>query len=463
MLSGCGATRGVAFRHHARHPPRSTTTNPETARRAPRACVPTAPATPNPQIPGQNLPHPRDHALRSRRPWLVRRNAPQNAPQNARPRAEPRDDPRTPRRTAEAADTPAWAALNNRGNNRQESGDIEGAIDDFTAAIELAPDEIAPRYNRGNARSLEGDLDGAIADYSDAIALDPTFAPAFQRRGLTRQRKGDAAAALADLDEAVRLAPDEPSALGERAALRALRADFEGAVRDCELALSIAPKGWKHRKGTEHLLETIRKAEAAHVAREDMSHEGHDHDDKKGKKPKKTGKKTSPKIKKHAEPEPPAAIVEEVLEGAGWSFQTVEDDEGYVDFVTMVEGDPLVEATVVRLSEELERLVLYVLLRPKAKKERRAEVAELVTRANYGMGDGNFEMDVDDGAVRFKIALDFTGMPLSPLLVRNMILDAMDTLEVYEGAFLRVFAGKAKAKAAVLAAEKAAEEAGDFS
>lgn len=348
---------------------------------------------------------------------------------------------------------------------------MEGAILDFSAAIELAKSEVAPRYNRGNARALSGDFDGALQDYSDAIKLDPSFAPAWQRRGLLRQRMEDVDGALADLNEAVRLAPEEPSALGERAAVRALRADFAGATSDCERALSIAPADWKHRRGTEHLLETIRKAEAAHVAREDVEHAG---EPKKASKKAKKGKaaettKPNGHDGAHAGGDeavraaPSVRAVEEVLEKAGWAYEVYEDDEGYLDFVTMVQEDPLIEATVVRLSEDLERVVLYALMRPKAKKERRAEMAELIARANYGMGDGNFEMDIDSGALRFKVALDFSGVPLSPLLLRNMILNTMDTLEVYEGAFLQVLAGKAKAKAAVRAAEKAAEEAGDFS
>ncbi|MBK9262835.1 MAG: hypothetical protein IPM54_23910 [Polyangiaceae bacterium] len=76
------------------------------------------------------------------------------------------------------------------------------------------------------------------------------------------------------------------------------------------------------------------------------------------------------------------------------------------------------------------------------------------------MGDGNFEMDVDEGSVRFKVALDFTGISLKTALVRNMIVDAMSTIEVYEDALARVIAGKAKAKAALQAAEQAAMQRG---
>ncbi|MDI1443672.1 YbjN domain-containing protein [Polyangium sp. 6x1] len=342
---------------------------------------------------------------------------------------------------------PPWAALNNRGNRKQEDGDLDGAIADFTKAVELAPEEHAPRYNRGNARSLAGDVHGAIDDYSKAIEIAPEFAPAWQRRGLSKQRHGDLAGAIADLDESIRLAPDEPSAYGERAALRALRADFEGAVNDCERALAIASPDWHHRPNTQHLLDTIRKA-AENQRTGTM--EG-----------KKDGKKARKGAKVEEAPRTARMVVEEVLGASGFSFALSEDEAGYVDYLAGV-GQGIVESFAIRLSEELERVVVYVLFEPKAKKELRAELAEFVTRANFGMGDGNFEMDFDDGSVRFKVALDYTDEPLSALLVRNMIFDAMDTTEVYADALARVIAGKAKAKSAVRAAEKAAMESGSL-
>ena len=345
---------------------------------------------------------------------------------------------------------PPWATLNNRGNRKQEKGDLEGAIDDFTEAVALAPGEHAPRYNRGNARSLAGDLDGALVDYTDAIELAPAFAPAWQRRGLTRQRLGDLHGAIDDLDEAVRLSPDEPSAYGERAALRALHADFAGAVQDCERALATAPPDWHHRPNTQHLLDTIRKAAESTQRTDTMNGK------KEGKKPRKAAK-----AKVEEAPRTARMAVEEVLGASGFSFALSEDEAGYVDYLAAV-GQGIVEAFAVRLSEELERVVVYVLFEPKAKKELRGELAEFVTRANFGMGDGNFEMDYDDGSVRFKVALDYTEEPLSPLLVRNMIFDAMDTTEVYADALAKVIAGKSKAKTAVRAAEKAAMESGSL-
>ncbi|MDC0748862.1 tetratricopeptide repeat protein [Polyangium mundeleinium] len=373
--------------------------------------------------------------------------APKTPAKKAARKAPTKRTPTRPILTTEAPEggMPAWAEINNRGNRKQEEGDLDGAIADFTKAMKLAPKEHAPRYNRGNARSLAGDVDGALADYTDAIKIAPDFAPAWQRRGLSKQRHGDLDGAIADLDEAIRLAPDEPSAYGERAALRALHADFAGAVEDCERALGMAAADWHHRPNTQNLLDMIRKA------------------GEKQRTETMVGKKGGTKARKGAKveeaPRTARMVVEEVLGASGFTFALSEDEAGYIDYLAAV-NQGIVESFAVRLSEELERVVVYVIFEPKAKKELRTELAEFVTRANFGMGDGNFEMDFDDGSVRFKIALDYTEEPLSPLLVRNMIFDAMDTTEVYADAIARVIAGKAKAKTAVRAAEKAAMESG---
>ena len=44
--------------------------------------------------------------------------------------------------------------------------------------------------------------------------------------------------------------------------------------------------------------------------------------------------------------------------------------------------------------------------------EMRVPMAEFLTRANYGLRIGNFEMDFEDGEVRYKSSVDFEGIEL---------------------------------------------------
>jgi hypothetical protein len=149
-------------------------------------------------------------------------------------------------------------------------------------------------------------------------------------------------------------------------------------------------------------------------------------------------------------------VVEGVLALAGWAYEQVEnDDAGWRTYVTRVEEGGPVAAFVARVSEELQRFLLYVLFGPEVSEQRRAAAAELATRANWGLGDGNFEMDFDTGELRFKIGIDFTDMPLSPIQVRNALVCAMDTVDIYSGALVRVLAGEATPAEAVAEAEAA--------
>ena len=52
-----------------------------------------------------------------------------------------------------------------RGITRFGKGDTEGAISDFSKAIEINPQMAEAHLNRGKARRAKGNLDGAIEDY----------------------------------------------------------------------------------------------------------------------------------------------------------------------------------------------------------------------------------------------------------------------------------------------------------
>jgi tetratricopeptide (TPR) repeat protein len=60
-----------------------------------------------------------------------------------------------------------------RGMAEQNKWDVDGAIADFTKAIQLKPDYVDAYYQRGNAKSRNSDLDGAKADFQKTLELRP--------------------------------------------------------------------------------------------------------------------------------------------------------------------------------------------------------------------------------------------------------------------------------------------------
>ena len=59
--------------------------------------------------------------------------------------------------------------------------------------------------NRGAARSAQGDNEGAIADYTRAIEINPQLANAYANRGVVRNALGDKAGAIVDFQRAAEL------------------------------------------------------------------------------------------------------------------------------------------------------------------------------------------------------------------------------------------------------------------
>lgn len=104
---------------------------------------------------------------------------------------------------------------------------------------------------------------------------------------------------------------------------------------------------------------------------------------------------------------------------------------------------------IAHVNVELEQLYLYVIAEVNVPVEARGSVAEFIARANYGMRIGNFELDYNDGEVRYKSSLDFEGLPLAERLVHNAIYPAVTTMDRYFPSLMKVAFGGASAAEAV--------------
>ncbi len=72
-------------------------------------------------------------------------------------------------------------ALNLRGTLRAQRGDVAGALPDFAAAVEAAPDDAASLFNLAQAHEHLGHGARAAALYRRVLAVDAAFAPARER------------------------------------------------------------------------------------------------------------------------------------------------------------------------------------------------------------------------------------------------------------------------------------------
>jgi hypothetical protein len=81
--------------------------------------------------------------------------------------------------------------------------------------------------------------------------------------------------------------------------------------------------------------------------------------------------------------------------------------------------------------EEVEQFVFYSVLPVNVPPNRLAAAAEFITRANHDMIIGNFEMDYDDGEIRFKTSIDVEGDELTFDLIKQVVYNNVTTMDHY--------------------------------
>lgn len=83
--------------------------------------------------------------------------------------------------------------------------------------------------------------------------------------------------------------------------------------------------------------------------------------------------------------------------------------------------------TILQERAHLNQLVVYSAVMVPAPEDRRGAVSEFITRINYGMVLGNFELDFGDGEVRCKTSVDagdgeFGGALVEPVVDMNFAM-----------------------------------------
>lgn len=126
------------------------------------------------------------------------------------------------------------------------------------------------------------------------------------------------------------------------------------------------------------------------------------------------------------------------LEADQWFPQVVDEQYAYRTYYKGKNGELRIFAQV---RVDLEQFIFYAISTVKVPEEARPAIAEFITRANFGLRVGNFEMDYSDGEVRYKSSLDFEGEPLTDNLIRNAVYPAVQTMDSYLPGLMKVAFG----------------------
>jgi hypothetical protein len=124
-----------------------------------------------------------------------------------------------------------------------------------------------------------------------------------------------------------------------------------------------------------------------------------------------------------------------LLAEIGWNPEQTQPGVFHIDF-----GPPHVPIStgLAAIIRETGQFVFYLNFGLFVSTERQDEVLQFISRANWNLIVGNFELDLDDGHLRVKSSLDFDGVELSDRLIRNAVVGAMRVVEAHADAIMKI-------------------------
>ena len=147
------------------------------------------------------------------------------------------------------------------------------------------------------------------------------------------------------------------------------------------------------------------------------------------------------------------AVVLSFFRGQRWIFREEPEHERIVFEYASAAG---VWSTYVAALDEAEQVVVYGVVPFAIDAARRDAVMELITRANFGLTVGNFEIDLEDGETRFKTSLDVEGSALSEPQLLSLVRANLAVMEHYLPAIVATSLREARPLDALAALDAAA-------
>jgi hypothetical protein len=112
----------------------------------------------------------------------------------------------------------------------------------------------------------------------------------------------------------------------------------------------------------------------------------------------------------------------------GWPFSEVRGAQVLVSDLSGLLGTWKFYAQAV---DEQALILLYSVCPLRVPAERRPEVSQFLTGANYGLAAGNFELDFEDGEIRYKTALHTYGDGLDANVLKKLVRSNGMAMETY--------------------------------
>jgi|JFJP01.1.fsa_nt_gi Family of unknown function (DUF1790). len=135
-------------------------------------------------------------------------------------------------------------------------------------------------------------------------------------------------------------------------------------------------------------------------------------------------------------------LVVQFFEKENWQFSTLKDESSIQTSFTSDQGTWMCVAQTVE-DDVNQRFYFYSICPIKAQ-DNLMIVAEFITRVNYGLSIGNFELDFSDGEIRFKTSVDITEDGFGLATVERLVYTNVLMMDRYLPGLISVLTGQVK-------------------
>jgi Tfp pilus assembly protein PilF len=127
-----------------------------------------------------------------------------------------------------------------QGIAHHQSGNLNGAVDSYSKAVEIDPKLAAAFHFRGKAYAGLGNLKAGVSDQTKAIRIEPKFVDALMDRGMLMYSSGNFGGAISDFSRVIKI-DKGANAYFHRGLSYIGKNDFRRAVADLTEVIDVAP------------------------------------------------------------------------------------------------------------------------------------------------------------------------------------------------------------------------------
>jgi hypothetical protein len=132
------------------------------------------------------------------------------------------------------------------------------------------------------------------------------------------------------------------------------------------------------------------------------------------------------------------ATMVKALRDKNWKFEEKEEE---LTIISIYQGEDIPMAFKINVDSDREVIRFISPMPFHIDEDKRVDAALAVSVANYGLVNGSFDYDLNDGEIRFRLTTSYVDCEVGPKFFFDMMATALSTTDEYNDKFLMLSKG----------------------